>query len=804
MARQDCPYCTKDLVDLKGLKRHIKAQHPELYDEYNSKRKTSQPKVEPLDLHIIPNQEDPWDPIVKTEDEDYLVKQYLKERDNRYNHKDFLKYEAKMKSRKKTRDKKPYQRPDDMPGPSNAIDELEEFKQEQKFQCDMCKLQLKSQLELEDHKDAKHPQCEECGERSLNHDRANEHHEIFHGPSKNPIICQLCGESFYRLIEYDRHQAEHPQCPECNQRFLTRAELASHRKDHNVPASKRKRIDSLVCELCNKVFKSEAEILRHKKRKHSFKCASCSLAFTVRKELKDHEIEHSVEQSLQVVPSGSLDVALPTDKSLVPLSDDSQATVDYEKSLVPRIRDIASRDRDSMTDDSEATDDYEKSIVPRIRDIASRDRDSMSDDSEATVDNERSVVPRIRDIATRDSDDSESTVDYEKSVVPRIRDIASRDSDDSESTVGYERNQPRIMDKDDSDDSEVSFDKERAIVPRIRDIASRDSDDSEATVDYERGLVPMSDTSSGDSQATMEYVSSVDRIKTEQALPDYHSDTSLEDIDEEPLSIKQSLPRIDFDTEMLESPIPVSQMVKCPICYKKFSNTEIDYHMKSKHKKNKQPLKKCDLCGERTDNMLRHYKSKHNFSCRICKKRFEFQSELAEHISIEHPTCDKCNKSFSTKGQLIKHQREHPEEKFRVPSEDEEEEEDDLDSQISEGEAILKREDMDFNSHINCMTIEQFLEIRKLINENDFKTLSRDKDLLEALGILMRGVKRGFIPICSSQRLALTNSQKELLYRLARKPSGRLVMKERRDLSLLFETLWASVKFVSEAFANLD
>ena len=761
MAPFVCDICHKNYSSKESLRTHKRRFHKET--------------TEPLDLHIIPKQEDLGDPIVKTEDEDYLVKQYLKERDNRYNHKDFLKYEAKMKSRKKTRDKKPYQRPDDMPGPSNAIDELEEFKQEQKFQCDMCKLQLKSQLELEDHKDAKHPQCEECGERSLNHDRANEHHEIFHGPSKNPIICQLCGESFYRLIEYDRHQAEHPQCPECNQRFLTRAELASHRKDHNVPASKRKRLDSLVCELCNKVFKSEAEILRHKKRKHSFKCASCSLAFTVRKELKDHEIEHSVEQSLQVVPSGSLDVALPTDKSLVPLSDDSQATVDYEKSLVPRIRDIASRDRDSMTDDSEATDDYEKSVVPRIRDIASRD-----------------------------SDDSESTVDYERSVVPRIRDIATRDSDDSESTVGYERNQPRIMDKDDSDDSEVSFDKERAIVPRIRDIASRDSDDSEATVDYERGLVPMSDTSSGDSQATMEYVSSVDRIKTEQALPDYHSETSLEDIDEEPLSIKQSLPRIDFDTEMLESPIPVSQMVKCPICYKKFSNTEIDYHMKSKHKKNKQPLKKCDLCGERTDNMLRHYKSKHNFSCRICKKRFEFQSELAEHISIEHPTCDKCNKSFSTKGQLIKHQREHPEEKFRVPSEDEEEEEDDLDSQISEGEAILKREDMDFNSHINCMTIEQFLEIRKLINENDFKTLSRDKDLLEALGILMRGVKRGFIPICSSQRLALTNSQKELLYRLARKPSGRLVMKERRDLSLLFETLWASVKFVSEAFANLD
>ena len=52
--------------------------------------------------------------------------------------------------------------------------------------------------------------------------------------------------------------------------------------------------------------------------------------------------------------------------------------------------------------------------------------------------------------------------------------------------------------------------------------------------------------------------------------------------------------------------------------------------------------------------------------------------------------------------------------------------------------------------------------------------------------------------------LVLTNSQKELLYRLAKSTTGHLVMKERQDLSLLFDVLWDSVKHVSAAFLKYD
>ena len=68
----------------------------------------------------------------------------------------------------------------------------------------------------------------------------------------------------------------------------------------------------------------------------------------------------------------------------------------------------------------------------------------------------------------------------------------------------------------------------------------------------------------------------------------------------------------------------------------------------------------------------------------------------------------------------------------------------------------------------------------------------------------MNGVKRGFIPICLALRMALTNSQRDILYRLAKRPSERLVIKERRDLSLLFDVLWSSVKQISDDFLKYD
>ena len=118
--------------------------------------------------------------------------------------------------------------------------------------------------------------------------------------------------------------------------------------------------------------------------------------------------------------------------------------------------------------------------------------------------------------------------------------------------------------------------------------------------------------------------------------------------------------------------------------------------------------------------------------------------------------------------------------------------------------AEIKREDKQFHKHINCVTIDRFLEIRKLINANQFDTIANDEELLEGLQIIMRGVIKGFIPICSSQRVVMSNEMKQLMYRFVKSPSSTILLRNKQNLKMLFNLLWSSVKNVIESFLKYD
>ena len=357
-----------------------------------------------------------------------------------------------------------------------------------------------------------------------------------------------------------------------------------------------------------------------------------------------------------------------------------------------------------------------------------------------------------------------------------------------------------------SDDSQETVDNDKRLVARKRD--------REVQSDDEDMSLAINEESSSDESLPLAKLKNPDRDV--RALPrlDFDKSSSDEPMDSDSHTqtvrcpvcglkflrrswLKQHLeehkqPKPSSDSDI--SLLPVSQLVKCPICHKKFANqSTLDKHVKTIHKKNKHRDKKCLLCNERTADMDKHIKSQHGFSCKLCKQRFKFQTQLTEHISIEHPSCVICKKIFLTKRELLVHQKDHPEETF-VPEESSSEEEEEED----------EAERRDFKNHITCVTVERFSTIRNLINKNDFKTLTKDKTLLESLGLIMHGVKRGFIPLCSLQKLVLTNNQKKLLHRIAWQPTARLVMKERRDLSLLFDVLWKSVKYVSDVFQEYD
>ena len=266
--------------------------------------------------------------------------------------------------------------------------------------------------------------------------------------------------------------------------------------------------------------------------------------------------------------------------------------------------------------------------------------------------------------------------------------------------------------------------------------------------------------------------------------------------------IEAPLEEVSTDSDSLDHSQKYSQVSKCRFCGDKFLRKSfLNDHIKEKHKKNKQRQKSsrntCPFCDEMPSDMKSHIKEEHSFSCKLCRMRFKTKPLLVEHIYLEHPTCEVCNRSFNTKKELLVHQKDHPEEHYNAETTD------DTDSDASE-EDPRDVEDRDFHDNINCVNIERFAKIKDLITKNDFKTLSRDKKLLKSLSIIMNGLVRGFIPICSAQRLVLANRQKELMNRLAKKPSGRLVMKERKDLSLIFDTIWKSVKHVSESFLELN
>ena len=73
----------------------------------------------------------------------------------------------------------------------------------------MCELELPGQEAREDHLDAKHPKCEECDDRFIDHDAENRHYETYHAPAEHPIICLICKKRFWRFDDLNRHQAEH-------------------------------------------------------------------------------------------------------------------------------------------------------------------------------------------------------------------------------------------------------------------------------------------------------------------------------------------------------------------------------------------------------------------------------------------------------------------------------------------------------------------------------------------------------------------------------------------------------------------
>ena len=212
-----------------------------------------------------------------------------------------------------------------------------------------------------------------------------------------------------------------------------------------------------------------------------------------------------------------------------------------------------------------------------------------------------------------------------------------------------------------------------------------------------------------------------------------------------------------------------------------------------------------------------HDQTKVYFQCPHCEDQFTEQRELEKHLPVEHSACPKCNQVFSNFNEYSSHWREFHKIKHitlmhhateRVKDIQHALTDDDISPNITSDSSDtnessddeLKNQDSLSRKHLNCVTVDRFLQVRNLIARNEFESLIADKKLINAMRTIIVGVTHGFIPLCSSQRLILTPRLKQLLHKLNRSPSSKLILENRDNITQLFQILGNSIRFIVDSF----
>lgn len=117
----------------------------------------------------------------------------------------------------------------------------------------------------------------------------------------------------------------------------------------------------------------------------------------------------------------------------------------------------------------------------------------------------------------------------------------------------------------------------------------------------------------------------------------------------------------------------------------------------------------------------------------------------------------------------------------------------------------LQDDDTDFtrlsNAIFNCTTIEEIFEIQHLIKNHQLNELTQNH--LKTIQNLLLSLSYGIIPICDSQRQAISQSQRQLVDKIQRSSAStaKKLMKEgRKDFVNLFTIINGSLKLVRDSF----
>ena len=108
-------------------------------------------------------------------------------------------------------------------------------------------------------------------------------------------------------------------------------------------------------------------------------------------------------------------------------------------------------------------------------------------------------------------------------------------------------------------------------------------------------------------------------------------------------------------------------------------------------------------------------------------------------------------------------------------------------------------------SVINSVTIQDFNRIRTLIKNNQIGNVLRNRKLTVSLAKLFRGLCYGIIPITTSQRIALTEEDKQLIKSLKNASPTTIqakIKQKRAEFVRLFSVIDESIKLVTKSYAK--
>ena len=154
-------------------------------------------------------------------------------------------------------------------------------------------------LHIQIHEGNQRYGCDHCGSlfsRKIDRDR----HQMIHTGQK-PYKCDKCEFSCIRPGDLNRHTSMHTgvarhKCPHCDKTLVRKVDMKAHIAKHiSNEVESVKATSRTICKLCDTVFKTSADVLRHIKESHYFAlqskritCEECGISVESKFLMKSH------------------------------------------------------------------------------------------------------------------------------------------------------------------------------------------------------------------------------------------------------------------------------------------------------------------------------------------------------------------------------------------------------------------------------------------------------------------------------------------------------------------------------------